>query len=125
MNMFFNKALAWISITCILFSVSPLVVYGADTLQDLEVVKTKVLQLQADDPSLPANFEQKWRVGTLLSKLFDQDGKIGFFQKLKQLDQVGLVGLQEIISMVGWLEWELTHETLLWEMNQIQLLYLL
>jgi len=61
-----------------LLSLSPMIVYWEDTAQDLDIVKTKVLQLQATDPSLPGGVsEQKWRVGTLLSKLFDANGKIG------------------------------------------------
>jgi len=61
-----------------LLSLSPVAVYWEDTAQDLEIVRTKVLQIQATEPSLPGWVsEQKWRVGTLLSKLFDTNGKIG------------------------------------------------
>ena len=78
MKSILNKSLAWISVICILLSLSPISLYAADNQQDFDTVKQRVNALQATDPSLPWWVsEQKGRVGTILSRLFDSNGKIG------------------------------------------------
>ena len=52
-------------------------VVHADENQDQEDVRSRVINLQQNDIWLPWGVsEQKWRVGTLLARLFDSNGKI-------------------------------------------------
>ncbi len=78
MKVILHKSLAWISMIFVILSLSPASVYAADNQQDFDAVKQRVNALQATDPSLPWSVtEQKGRVGTILSRLFDANGKIG------------------------------------------------
>ena len=78
MKRMLHSSLSLLAMISILISISPIISYAADTEADLEIVRSRAVQLQATNPSLPWWVpEQKWTVWTLLAALFDADGKIG------------------------------------------------
>ncbi len=90
----YTKIVSSILFLSFIFQISG-ITYASD-LQDQEDVRTRVLQLQQVDANLPWGVaEQKWKVGTILAKLFDANGKV------KQ------IFLHEIFDGLTW--WELVY----------------
>ncbi len=80
------------------------VVFALDTQTDFNATKLDVNVIQTTDPTLPTNVpQQKWRIGAIISRLFDANGKIGNYF-LKALWTTRADGY--ILRWTGWLGWK-------------------
>jgi len=53
MKRMLHSSLSLLAMISILISISPIISYAADTEADLEIVRSRAVQLQATNPSLP------------------------------------------------------------------------